>query len=1089
MNIKEKARLFMSRFHGRRDVYGRQWEHTTEDGTVKRGYNPVCDNYWKPNCHIRLKDGIPCSACEIRVYTPVSEDTVIKHITGEESQLVYLLHEDGTTRFGAIDFDMKPGKEEIGYTFDDVKRVAIIARRMKVPYGIARSTGAGFHLYFFFSEGIPSEKFHAFAMDLLDKAGIINIVHQGLKAVPEIFPKQLRITSGIGNGIKPPMIEPNFSKGKNCFVDDSNQVIIEQWEYLSKIPVITQEELNRVMEKEGIKVAEVSGLVGKKNTNKRTKWQPPLSGSYEKVLEGCQAFRNLKDKCLTGIQPSHFEGMAMFHMAMHTSDGLEWFQKNVPGWAKSDADLKQLQQSIDKDYAPWTCKKLQEVGVCVKGTKCFNKKPPIERVDGVVTVRNDLPESEWPEPSPIRYAFGSGEDYLAKLIKEVEDLKNEPEANIPQRLADLTKRATVFDSNQQAFLKNKIDSLKLIKKSDLAKMFKEAKAEKEKEFADTAKKRDDIIAVGSNLYQKIHPHGYAVIKPGKGNSEEVRTFATFDIYIEEERSVIDDNKKKSLTFVGKYRSQDREVQFEIPERTWWDTSEMLVFFSQIGGSSFNILPSDLPLLRQAVMEHDSHTARRKRTVFYGTQGWYDGSYLMPSVLVDKEGVKPNTSKPVDIRDKDHASNLDFKLLSDSELTETLLHFKRDFFQAFPRGPAMVGMGHSMMAGLISYLGLEFRPVLWLEGTSGYGKTELAKMLQRFWGDFKGPANWRTTGNSMTDYGYMFRDALLMADDYKAINLSQTTNVINTVHNAYEYSVRGALTKEGKQRGAKVNRSLYIMTGELTPENEASFIGRLILIAYPKVDQMKSRSAWEQCRVHSDNYRGVTPHYIHWVLQLDKSEIIKRLADVREELQAEVNNQTNDSRICNNLSLAYTGWQLFIQFLEYKGIIQNKESKTLLDECWAYIQDVKGLMVVRCSDEQAGNVFLSNLIALLVAGKARIQGLANFDEPNAEMVGFVDPQDDPDHAYLMPERVIEVVKKNVTGHITGSMTSVGNQLISSGVIVKHDRHRHTVQRRKQGIQASRFWLVSLSKMGLATKPRLVSKIPNSTEVRENADGLI
>jgi hypothetical protein len=59
--------------------------------------------------------------------------------------------------------------------------------------------------------------------------------------------------------------------------------------------------------------------------------------------------------------------------------------------------------------------------VCPVGTKCFDKKPPVEYIEGKPVVRTDVPESQWPEPSPIRYALGKGEDFLRRLMKELDE--------------------------------------------------------------------------------------------------------------------------------------------------------------------------------------------------------------------------------------------------------------------------------------------------------------------------------------------------------------------------------------------------------------------------------------------------------------------------------------------------------------------------------------------------------------------------------------------------------------------------------------------------------------------------------------------
>lgn len=234
MNDLQKVAIMRKMFSGRTDVYGRQY--ISADG--KKRFAPVCKMLFQVGCNLKEKVKSGCSDCKIKAYVPVTDQTLLKHIKGEEAQIVYLLLPDNTVNFCAIDFDYKVGKEKEGYVFVDVAKVTSILREWCIAYILARSSGLGFHLYIPFSIPIKAKYARAFIFELFELAGFMEDSRLGRRPLPECFPKSSILPDGgLSIGIKPPMIEPNFSKGRNCLVDDNNIVIApeNQWEYLAGI--------------------------------------------------------------------------------------------------------------------------------------------------------------------------------------------------------------------------------------------------------------------------------------------------------------------------------------------------------------------------------------------------------------------------------------------------------------------------------------------------------------------------------------------------------------------------------------------------------------------------------------------------------------------------------------------------------------------------------------------------------------------------------------------------------------------------------------------------------------------------------------
>lgn len=1099
MNYKEKAQIFRDRFYGRQDVYGPQWTKKVDDKIVK-GYSPACANIWADKCHIKLKDGGSCTNCEIKSFIPVSDETVLKHIRGEEPQMHYMLQVDGTVKFAAFDFDLKPGKEEVGHTFEDVKKVVSVLKGWSMPYGIARSTGNGFHVYFFLEEFYSARKFRSVMMEIMYRCGFMQEHQEGKRMMPETFPKQQFIPNGgLGNGIKPPMVEMMFGKERNCFVDDNNVMIPadQQWTYLNNIPKISSEFLDHLIDREQI-VLEPELTVSKEITKKSSN-SGPVNGSIEKVLEGCAAFKKLRKNMEAGYVPGHFEGMALWHTAMNTLDGKEWFINNVPGWGKESQGLRQLEHSVNKGYTPWTCKLMQERGICAIGTKCFDKKPPIEYIEGKAIVRTDVPETEWPEPSPIRYAYGKGEDFLQKLIAEADLISGITDpAEKAQKIKEIISRSSSFDKTQQSLLAQHLTESKIGKKSDINKWMSEANNERQKKVTEATLERVDTFAVNGIIFRIKEPQGYAYLKPGKKDGPELVELSNFFIDITEERSVIDDNKVKRKLYIGQFIGRTVQANFEISSDDWIDVGEFCKYFQKIGGIEFGVSRNNVDILRQ-VVQQVAQVGREgvppsKKTVFFGVQGWHEGAYLMPSVVVDKDGVKPNTDKPVDNEGKEHASFLDFKLMSDSDTNEVLFHIKNDMLKTFPRDCVMFGLGFTMIASVFSYLGLRHRPILWFDGTTGHGKSALAELLQHFYGEFNNFVSFQAkpTAKALMDYAYQFKDALFLVDDYKGRDRNESDSMLTLVQSSYDGAKRSTLGKDGKQRGDVFSRCLILITGEEPPHNHSSVTARTITVNYKPLDRHITTPYLKKCEENKHLYSGVTSKFVHWTLNQTRSVIQREYNEIQEELMKEVNGKQNASRTCKNMAVAGIGWNCFVRFMLDCGVIDAKEAKSLMEEFWGYLRETRDDMIMKCADEQSANKLINRMQEMLMSGTFYIENLDGVsDNTKGICIGFYDVNDKhADTVYIFPDILIDAVKKSMADPIVVSSQSAGNQFKEMDLFARVGTDgRNTVVKRHKNMENKRVWALRLSKLGFIEKPRIVSQSREVEMPQMDAEGLI
>jgi superfamily II DNA or RNA helicase len=242
---EEKIRLFRSLFKGREDVFPRRFENAK---TGKSGYAPVCRKEWAAG--ICQKPKIACQDCNSRAFVPVNDDIIRSHLKGNDSQErsdknftigVYPLLTDETCWFLVIDFDK--------FTWaDDAKAFLETCASYAVPAALERSrSGNGRHVWIFFEAPVL-----AVIARKLGALLLTNTMNRrpeiGLDSYDRLFPSQDTLPrGGFGNLIALPLQKKPREHNNSLFVDRDLNPYPDQWEYLSSIQKMTQQELDRIL--------------------------------------------------------------------------------------------------------------------------------------------------------------------------------------------------------------------------------------------------------------------------------------------------------------------------------------------------------------------------------------------------------------------------------------------------------------------------------------------------------------------------------------------------------------------------------------------------------------------------------------------------------------------------------------------------------------------------------------------------------------------------------------------------------------------------------------------------------------------------
>ncbi|ARF14962.1 restriction endonuclease subunit R [Sporosarcina ureae] len=199
---QQKVQLFQSVFRGRTDVYATRWK--LEDG--KSGYSPVRRN---------------------KVNTPLTDQTIYDHLSGKHIVGLYPLLIDNSCWFLVLDFDKKNWQ-------DDVLAFVNVCRSIQLPFSIERSrSGNGTHVWFFFSEALPSSLARTLGKALIAHAD--KKTSAELDSFDRLFPSQdsLANTRSLGNLIALPLQRYARDLGNSVFVNEAFQPFEDQWLYLS----------------------------------------------------------------------------------------------------------------------------------------------------------------------------------------------------------------------------------------------------------------------------------------------------------------------------------------------------------------------------------------------------------------------------------------------------------------------------------------------------------------------------------------------------------------------------------------------------------------------------------------------------------------------------------------------------------------------------------------------------------------------------------------------------------------------------------------------------------------------------------------
>lgn len=224
LSPQQKVQLFRQRFRGRIDVYAIRFESRK---TGLPGYAPACVGQHTGPCERHHRSN--CQECHPRVFLPLDDQVIRRHLTGELTVGLYPLLPNGTCYFLAVDFD-KDGWRE------DARAFCQACRELEVPVSLEISrSGNGAHVWIFFTSAVTARDARRLGSAILSHT-CARSRQLELSSYDRLFPNQdVLPKGGFGNLIALPLQKQPRECGCSVFVDDDFQPYAGQWDYLASI--------------------------------------------------------------------------------------------------------------------------------------------------------------------------------------------------------------------------------------------------------------------------------------------------------------------------------------------------------------------------------------------------------------------------------------------------------------------------------------------------------------------------------------------------------------------------------------------------------------------------------------------------------------------------------------------------------------------------------------------------------------------------------------------------------------------------------------------------------------------------------------
>jgi hypothetical protein len=279
----------------------------------------------------------------------------------------------------------------------------------------------------------------------------------------------------------------------------------------------------------------------------------------------------------------------------------------------------------------------------------------------------------------------------------------------------------------------------------------------------------------------------------------------FDMRIQEHVVIRDDGLQETrLRLMIQHRGQERSIEMTAADFTSNGRLRTAIYGAALPGGDLKL---GADVLRRAVIAVSDPAIRQVTTA----TGWTaDRSrFVVPGGHVDADGYHgydPSLGvAQVDLSGCDNAQWLGLRHLSVEQLRAVKEHVVLDLLRLHEPSVMRSLLGAAALALLRSLAAPKSRPVIWLRGLTGSGKTFLASLFMNLFGDYPLDASgriatWGSTANFLQMVGFYHRDCLFVIDDFKP-ETTRRADVVRLLQNSGDGSAPGPLAPRHDHKGA------------------------------------------------------------------------------------------------------------------------------------------------------------------------------------------------------------------------------------------------------------------------------------------------